>query len=188
MRIDYEENICDYEVITAEGLVVADESGVACFADLPNSKEGDTIKIYSLLCEHTKSYIADYMDFINEIQPMDWDGGDVVSFKSTGTRAKDMAICCMIRMLWEKNDINLNLFFNTLLYELKEKDPIKRFIKAYNTKGVIGHYTGQGHAFGYSMRYKLALANKSLKTWKKATNFKNHYDFFTNSTVKRSYK
>lgn len=187
MRNSYEENICDYLVTSAEGDIIVDETEVACFAELPASEKGNKIKIYSLLCKHTEKYIADYMDFLNEIQPMDWDGGDVVSFETTGTRAKDLAICCMIRMLWEKNDIDLDLFFNTLLYELKEKDPIKRFIKAYNTPGVIGSYTGQGHAFGYSMRHKLALTNKSLKTWKKFAKFKNHYDFFTNSTVKRKF-
>lgn len=185
MRDFYEDNVCDYEVIDVKGDIIIEEMEVACFAMLPESEEGNIIKIYSLLCKPTEKYIADYMDFINEIQPIDWDGSEVVSFETTGERAKDLAICCMIRMLWEENGINLDLFFNTLLYELKEKDPIKRFIKAYNTTGVVGRYTGQGHAFGAKTMYKLKLANKSLKTFKEAYDLANHSDFFTNTSIKR---
>jgi uncharacterized protein YpuA (DUF1002 family) len=87
-------------------------------------------------------------------------------------------------MLWEENDINLDLFFNTLLFDLKKvKDPIKRFIKAYNTKYIIGRYTGCGHAFGYNLNYKLRL--KSLEQFKKADNINNIYDFFSSVTTRR---
>ena len=188
MREDYEDNCCDFEVLNSKGEVIVYEQEAACFAEIPDSPQDyQTIKIFDILCEPTETYAEDYIEFINEIHPIKWGGRDIVSFETTGNRAKDLAICCMVRMLWEKNNINLDLFFNTLLYDLIEKDPIKRFIKAYNTNGIIGRYSGVGHAFGYTLKYKLALKNKSLKSFKTAIDIHNHYDFFTNTETKRVY-
>jgi hypothetical protein len=183
MRDYYEVNKVSFKVFYKNGEERLNLKEVACFHGLPRDKEYKKIVINKILCVHTKHFAKDYIRFINEIHPIVL-RRNTVTFNTTGNRAKDLAICSMVRMLWEENDINLDLFFNTLLFDLKKvKDPIKRFIKAYNTKYIIGRYTGCGHAFGYNLNYKLRL--KSLEKFKKADNINNIYDFFSSVTTRR---
>lgn len=183
MRKNYETNKVFYKVFYEDNEKKREYKGDACFSNLPHNKNYKKILISNILCEHTSHFTKDYISFINEIHPIVLKR-NTVTFNTTGNRAKDLAICSMVRMLWEENDINLDLFFTTLLFDLKKvKDPIKRFIKAYNTNYVLGRYTGVGHAFGYSIRYKLRL--KSLEGFKKANDIKHIYDFFSNVSARR---
>lgn len=122
-----------------------------CFAPLYSHGQPKEITIYQTICDHTKEYRDFYLQYIIDMLKLNASfNEDEFTFKSLKCRNKDLVVCTLVRILWEKigciSDMDNAVFLESLrngksIYRNK----LKRFCDFYSKIESKGTYWGTGH-------------------------------------------
>lgn len=154
----------------------------SCFARLPsNCNTLKQITLYNLDCSLTKHYRDWYLQYIIDMLKLDANFDDEsFTFKAFNCRYKNMLVCSLTRILWEKmwcKDDSCNVvWFLKPLKESKISGKLTRFCSVFKKIPIEKQdYLHDGHLWA-PWNTKI----KRTKDWLDAKNLNSVNGFFTN--------
>lgn len=140
MRKGYQWANETYRLTFKDGKTVKENK--ACYSALPRISYGrlDKIKIYRTKCDKTVEYRDEYLQYVVDMLKLDAKiGKDSIEFKAFDCNTKNMLVCSIFRLLWEKIGYKTPavqthaVFLEPLLRSGKSKyrNKLKRFCDFY---------------------------------------------------------
>lgn len=144
---------CQYELIK-EGKVVNSYTKESCFSRLDNVgiDKYDEISIERVSCVITEQYETEFLQYIIDMLKIEASFCEnYFTFKNTGNNVKNLLICSMPRLLWEKmwnkdDSDNLNdIIIPLLQHKSKYRNKLARFCDVFSRIKNKSGYLHTGH-------------------------------------------
>lgn len=139
-----------YNLIRKDGSV-KEFTQESCFSQLPeNCSNIDKIVLYNLDCELTKDYRNWYLQYIIDMLQLDVSFDEQsFTFKAFNCRYKNMLVCSLTRILWEKmfmkDDCDNIEWVLKPLKKARKPDKLSRFCKVFQSIPIKDDYLHDGH-------------------------------------------
>lgn len=151
--LDYRHNITSYKFSLESGNPDKIIKDYACFSQLYVYGQPKEITIFNTKCDHTLQYRDFYLQYIIDMFKLEASfNEDEFIFKSLKDRYKDLLVCTLVRMLWERigcsSEIDNAAFLESLKNgKSKYRDKLKRFCDFYSKidQSKANNYWGEGH-------------------------------------------